>query len=460
MLAESQAPLATVFVKVIIMSKIIVRCFVLLAAALLVGCAQPSAEQPASDAFVTVKDQQFYLGGKPYHYVGANMWYGAYLGSPGVTGDRERLTRELDLLVEHGITNLRVLAVSETSDLMRAVRPAVLQNTQGELDTGLLRGMDFLLAEMAKRDMKAVLYLNNFWQWSGGMSQYVAWFTGTEVLDPDVTGKWNPFMENSARFYRLEEAQTLYRNVIRALVTRTNSITGTVYSNDPTIMSWQLANEPRPGSDADGRAHFDDFSRWVDETAGFIKELAPHQLISTGNEGAMGTLGDAELFERSHASPNVDYLTFHMWIKNWGWFDITQPEETYSSAVTTAKQYMSEHVAIAERLNKPIVLEEFGVERNGGAFDHGTPVSYRDSFYAMVYSVIENNAAAGGPFAGSNFWAWGGFGMTDRDDYMWQEGDDFFGDPPQEAQGLNSVFADDESTLKVIAQHAQRLKSL
>lgn len=442
------------------MSKIIVRCFLLLAVVFAVGCTHSPADSNIDKEFVRVEGQHFYLNDQPYRYVGANMWYGAYLGSPGATGDRERLTRELDVLAEHGITNLRVLAASETSDLMRAVRPAIVKDTQGELDNDLLLGLDFLLAEMAKRDMKAVLYLNNFWQWSGGMSQYVAWFTGTEVLDPDVTGKWNPFMDNSARFYRIEQAQALYRKVIRALVTRTNSITGKAYNDDPTIMSWQLANEPRPGSDADGRVHFDDFARWIDDAAGYIKTLAPRQLVSTGNEGAMGTLGDAELFETSHASPNVDYLTFHMWIKNWSWFDITKPEDTYDSAVTTAKRYMSEHVEIAKRLNKPIVLEEFGVERDGGVFDHGTPVGYRDRFYDMVYDVIEDNVAAGGPFVGSNFWAWGGFGETERADYMWQKGDDFFGDPPQEAQGLNSVFADDESTLDVIADHAKRLQGL
>ena len=52
--------------------------------------------------------------------------------------------------------------------------------------------------------------------------------------------------------------------------------------------------------------------KWVDETAGFIKQLAPRQLVSTGNEGWMGTAGSKELFERSHATRNIDYLTFHI----------------------------------------------------------------------------------------------------------------------------------------------------
>jgi endo-1,4-beta-mannosidase len=63
---------------------------------------------------------------------------------------------------------------------------------------------------MAKRDMKAVLYLNNFWQWSGGMSQYMAWINGKPVMDPDVTGDWNAFMDNSASFYREPKAQQAF----------------------------------------------------------------------------------------------------------------------------------------------------------------------------------------------------------------------------------------------------------
>ena len=127
--------------------------------------------------FVTVKGRHFLLDGKPYYYAGANLWYGMYLGSPGKTGNRARLTRELDQLAAQGIMNLRVLAISETSTLKRAVTPAVIQGPE-QIDETLWQGLDFLLAEMAKRDMKAVLYLNNFWQWSGGMATYTSWSTG------------------------------------------------------------------------------------------------------------------------------------------------------------------------------------------------------------------------------------------------------------------------------------------
>src|SRR5215510_7731077 len=62
---------------------------------------------PEQSGFVSVKGRHFQLDGKPYYYAGTNLWYGMYLGSPGKTGDRARLARELDQLAEQGVLNLR-----------------------------------------------------------------------------------------------------------------------------------------------------------------------------------------------------------------------------------------------------------------------------------------------------------------------------------------------------------------
>jgi mannan endo-1,4-beta-mannosidase len=409
--------------------------------------------------FVTVKGRQFQVDGKPYYFAGANLWYGMYLGSPGVTGDRDRLRRELDDLASRGIRNLRVLAISEASSLKRAVTPAVMQRPDA-VDETLWKGLDFLLEEMRRRDMRAVLYLNNFWQWSGGMSQYVAWYNGKPVMDPDVTGDWNAFMDNSAAFYREPRAQQAFRQVIRQLVGRKNSVNGRAYAEDPTIMSWQLANEPRPGSDANARPHFDVFVKWVDETSGYIKSLAPKQLVSTGNEGWMGSAGSRELFAQSHATKNVDYLTYHMWAPNWGWFNPKDGAGTYDAAWKKMQDYLDWHIDTANQLDKPIVLEEFGINRDGGSFSPSAATVFRDRFYQQIFALIERRAAAGDAIAGSNFWAWGGSGRTANPDFMWKAGDGFVGDPPQEPQGLYCVFDSDASTIAIIQAHAAQMAKL
>lgn len=101
-------------------------------------------------------------------------------------------------------------------------------------------------------------------------------------------------------------------------------------------MSWQLANEPRPGAGNFGPTSITSKTGFT-KTAKYIHELAPHQLVSTGNEGAMGSMNDEDLYIIAHASPYVDYLTFHMWLKNWGWFDINRSEETNDGAIANAR---------------------------------------------------------------------------------------------------------------------------
>ena len=118
------------------------------------GAAQAQAK--AQSGFVKVEGTRFTIDGKPYRFAGANFWYGAYLGAADGIGDRARLRAELDQLKAAGIDNLRVLAMSEASAFKRAVRPAIM-TAPGEYDEQMLQGLDYLLVEMGKRDMKAVL---------------------------------------------------------------------------------------------------------------------------------------------------------------------------------------------------------------------------------------------------------------------------------------------------------------
>lgn len=403
--------------------------------------------------FVEVDGIEFNIDGEPYKFVGTNFWYGAYLGQEASSGDRERLQEELDILVKNGITNLRVLGSSEEAKFQNALSPAFI-NADGSVNQDLLIGLDYLLAEMGKRDMKAVIFLNNFWEWSGGMSTWNDWTGLGPLIDVAENQDWTGFMNFSARFYTNEEANTKFRAYIKDLVTRTNTINGTSYIDDNTIMAWQLANEPRPGANEESIPNVPNFITWIDEIAAFIKSIDTNHLVSTGNEGEMGSLGSMDVFVDAHDTPNIDYLTFHMWAKNWRWYDAQKADSTFPIALQNATNYISEHVEIANKLKKPIVMEEFGLGRDLELFDRGTSVSYRDQYYNHVFTQVEKYRA----LAGTNFWSWGGLGIKQHEDAKWRPGDPFTGDPPQEPQGLNSVFADDESTLEIVRNHAKNLK--
>ena len=96
------------------------------------------------------------------------MWYGAVLGSTGRGGDRARLCRELDSLAAAGVTNLRVLAGADGPDGIAAKVEPALQTAPGVYNDSVMAGLDYLISEMGRRGMTAVIYLNNAWEWSGG----------------------------------------------------------------------------------------------------------------------------------------------------------------------------------------------------------------------------------------------------------------------------------------------------
>jgi mannan endo-1,4-beta-mannosidase len=431
-----------------------------LTAALLSSCASLFPWGRDED-YVKVDGTRFLAGSAPYYFTGTNLWYGFYLGSPGPTGNRDRLCRELDRLQELGITNLRVLAGSEASYMPRAVVPP-LQQAPGVLDESLLAGLDVLLAEMAERDMRAVLYLNNYWEWSGGMVQYNVWADGGPGVNPeDPALGWPAFMNFAASFYANARANALYREFIRGLVSRTNTVNGREYAADPTIMAWQLANEPRPGAlGPEGEGNIDAYVAWIDSTAAFIHSLDSVHLVSSGSEGVTGSLLQPEVFLRSHRTQQIDYLTFHLWPFNWGWYDPKRGAETYAEAMERSLAYLRQHLALARELGKPIVLEEFGLHRDGGLISPAAQTTWRDQFYRAILTAVADSARAGAPIAGTNFWAWGGEGRGKNEDGMWRRGDPFVGDPPQEPQGMYTVFDTDTSTGALLREMAKRISRI
>ena len=169
------------------MNKLIILASIA-AFALFAGC---SSSYRDNRGFVKVENGQFVLDGKQISYVGTNFWYGPLIASEGRGGNRERLHQELDALKEIGVTNLRVLVGSDGPEGTAYKVEPVLQPEPGIYNDTLLRGLDYLLAEMGKRQMHAVLYFNNSWEWSGGYGQYLEWAGEGKALLPSVDGYSN-----------------------------------------------------------------------------------------------------------------------------------------------------------------------------------------------------------------------------------------------------------------------------
>ena len=352
------------------------------------------------------------------------------------------------------MTNLRVLVGGDGPDGVPTRVEPTLQKEPGIYNDTIFRGLDRLLVEMAERGMKAVLYINNTWEWSGGYGMYLEWAGAGKALIPAIDG-YQAFMESVSHFITNEKAKGLFADHVKHVVSRTNTITGKPYKDDPTIFSWQIGNEPRCfSSDPVNRQMFVD---WMWDTAELIKSIDPNHMVSSGSEGYFGCEQDMGLYEKIHACPDIDYMNIHIWPYNWSWVRENTLKTNLQSAIDNTDKYIDMHLELAENYGKPVVLEEFGFPRDDFRFEKGSPVTSRDTYYRHVFNRVVESAHEGGLFAGLNFWGWGGLADQSATNIYWQRGDDYCGDPAQEQQGLNSVYASDVTTTAIISNAAREI---
>ena len=421
-----------------------------------------ASSAPSPGKFVQASGMRFALSGAPYRIAGTNMWYAAYLGADAPTGNRDRLKRELDRLAALGVNNVRILGSSEFSPLRNSVRPTFRNRTK-HFNEKLLRGLDHALAELGRRGMTSVIYLTNFWEWSGGMMTYLYWTNGGRYINMnDPAHPWPEFPDMSSEFYGHAAAVRMFDDYVRAVVGRRNSVTGRLYREDPAILSWQLANEPRPGETPDVvTRHMPAYLGWVDKTARLIKSLDPNHMVSTGSEGTQGCASSDACVIDAHSSSAIDYVNAHIWPQNWNWADPNDLAGTWPKVEKNTNDYILRQVGNARGMVKPLVIEEFGFPRDGGSFEPGTPTTYKDRFYRLITSAVLESAAAGGPIQGCNFWGWGGEGRAQHPDHHFVRGDtSYVGDPPHEPQGWYSVFDVDSSTKRVVEDYSSALRTL
>ncbi|MCU0333893.1 MAG: cellulase family glycosylhydrolase [Chitinophagaceae bacterium] len=411
----------------------------------------PLWARPADSLVRRVQHQLVRLG-RPYYFMGTNYWYGA-VACLTVQG-RQRVARELDFLKAQGVSNVRVLAAAEGTgpiNGMLRVTPAY-QPQQGNFDEAVLTGLDHLMLMLRQRGMTAVLYLSNNWDWSGGFLQYLNW--NGLLPDADLHRKlsWDENRDVVSQFYTCEPCMAAYDRQAQRIVSRTNTLTGQPYHQDASLMAWELANEPRPMRPAAIPAYV----QWIQRASGLIKKYDPNHLVTTGSEGEAGS-ETIEVFAQVQQLPHIDYATIHIWPKNWGWFTDTAIGQAMNAVLANTQQYIEQHMAVATRLQQPLVVEEFGLPRDGHSFSPMAATSLRNQYFAAVFAQLQRSANEGGVLAGCNFWGFAGSGRATHGHIFWQPGDALLADPPQEEQGLNSVFDTDASTWQVIRSFSHQL---
>ncbi|KAJ1998622.1 hypothetical protein H4R26_005389 [Coemansia thaxteri] len=430
---------------------------------------------PHNAEFVSAKGTRLWRNGKPYYVSGANYWQAMNLGmAHGPSGDRQRVLRDLEGLALRGVNMVRILAASEGSQLGRQpdrLYPALVPLGPGEYDESVFVGLDWFLAQLPRFNMTATVSLSNYWTWSGGAAQYVSWATGTPIPYPVqwdhlnqvfAGGDYQRFLDYASRFYAdsalYNTTQRWYKEHIRAVVTRENSVTGTRYCDDSSVLAWELMNEPQiiESVGADGHAQL---FRWINDTASYIASLDPRHLITTGAESKNGRTW----FSTMHKSPHITLASCHFWPLNWGYYNSTDPSnQSTEYSISKLHDFVQNINQWSLDLNMPSILFEYGLMRDSwgqssglNAYLPSAPVTHRDKFFAAVADSVREHSSCCGQsdsarqaFAGAAFWAYAGIArppVAPTEQIAWT------GDPPHEPPGWNSVYDSDNSTLSIIA---------
>lgn len=256
----------------------------------------------------------------------------------------------------------RITFIASSSSLILSSQALQLQ--PGVYDEEVFKGLDYSLVQAKLRGIKLILCIEDYWL---SVDRYIA---------------WSPTAGSKTDFYTDWTLRGLYKNHLQYFVNRVNTISGVQYRDDPTIMAWNIMNEPRCtgcGSALQG---------WVDEMTMYLKAIDPYHMITIGEEGFYSrtcervhlnpgagkrrtgiasspwALQEGQDFMANHRGDSIDFSTVHAWPDNWlGFADfspiMSNPVSCHPTTLRCAAQLQCTAVAAAAGLGWRATAERF-----------------------------------------------------------------------------------------------------
>ncbi|KAF6144963.1 hypothetical protein GIB67_013314 [Kingdonia uniflora] len=317
-----------------------------------------------------------------------NGWNSYWLMEESVwENSRFRVSKMMKRGAQMGMTVCRTWAFNDGNG------PNALQISPGLFDEKVFQGLDFVIVEARKNRIRLILSLVNNLEAFGGKGQYVRWAKEAGV---------NVTIDS---FFSDPTIKGYYKNYIKAIVTRKNSLSGVKYSEEPAIFAWELMNEPRCASSSSAPV----LQAWITEMAAFIKSLDDKHLVTVGLEGFYGlkainrssvnpgewaaSLGSD--FIQNSAVENIDFASVHAYPDSW------IPDADMGEKAIYLSNWVDSHVNDGEYvLKKPVLFTEVG-----SSFLVNKQESYdRDFFLKMMYDKIYESAKKKEAGAGALIW--------------------------------------------------------
>jgi mannan endo-1,4-beta-mannosidase len=258
------------------------RWVLLLVVATLILAPPAHAQEGGFEAFVTRRGDQLVEGVRPLRFISFNIPNllviedaFEFLGeSPWRWPDEFEIDDALESIRQMNgrVARTYVLSVRrEGSDMGECVH--VLG--PGKFNEEAFAALDLVLKTANKKGIRVIIPLVDNWKWMGGAEQYAA-FRGKQA----------------AEFWTDRQLIDDFKQTVKYVVTRRNTLTSELYRDDKAILGWETGNE------------IDAPPEWTAEIAAYLKELDANHLVIDGR-----SLHGVPL--TSLDDPNVDVVTTH-----------------------------------------------------------------------------------------------------------------------------------------------------
>lgn len=349
-------------------------------AMLFVGCF--AANLVAQDDFVAIENTSFRMSNhERYDLKGMQMWYAPLLAQKGEFGDRQRLITELDTLKNLGINCI-------------AVCPEKI-----DFETTDLQGMDYLLNELHKRHIKAMVLI---------------------------------------------EAKHAHNalKTLQLLANRVNKINKHPYKDDATILSWLFTDLPQTADDVDATAlaKLCKDAKLIDN-----KHLVSAQYVLHKNRMAED---EGTHFQRILSIEDLDFLSVSFMPAHDGWVTESNLIDGLGNVYLRLNELIDVFNRQASRNYKPFVAL-CGYPRDGMFTLPGSRTDARNAFFSSVLLKWQESCNEESPFCGIVWYGWGGTARPVTE--VWQDSDAHTAEQHTETErkGMYSIF-DNDYTIDII----------
>ncbi|KAL0903240.1 hypothetical protein M5K25_027600 [Dendrobium thyrsiflorum] len=256
----------------------------------------PATDQQRKSAegiFIKVDGTQFVKDSQPFYINGLNAYW--LMSRASEPTEKEKVSIALQQASLLGTNVVRTWAFSDADDY------SPLQISPGFYNDKMFKGLDFVLSEAKKNGLFLIMSLVNNNEEFGGKKQYVEWARerGQPISSPDD-------------FFTNDLAKKFYKHHIKTILTRNNSISGIQYRDDPTILAWELINEPRCNSDISG----DTIQAWIEEMSAYVKTIDKNHLLEIGLEGFYGDyIVQRKQFNPGYDGVGTDFISNNLFLK-------------------------------------------------------------------------------------------------------------------------------------------------